>query len=51
MWGIDTEEALHHPQRIAIITRYILEHFAEKTKQSAEAYAMNRLVYVEEVYL
>ncbi|MBO4810928.1 MAG: type I restriction endonuclease subunit R [Prevotella sp.] len=31
VWGIDTDEALHHPQRIRIVTRYILEHFAEKT--------------------
>ena len=32
VWGIDTEEALHDPQRISIITRYIIDHFAEKTK-------------------
>jgi len=49
VWGIDTEEALHSPQRIEIVTRYIIEHFAEKTKQSADAYSMNKLVNVEEV--
>ena len=49
VWGIDKDEALHHPQRISIITRYIIEHFAEKTKQGAEAYGMSRLVNVEEV--
>ena len=49
VWGIDTEEALHNPQRISIITRYIIEHFAEKTKQSADAYTMSKLVNVEEV--
>ena len=49
VWGIDTEDALHNPQRISIITRYIIDHFAEKTKQSADAYTMSKLVNVEEV--
>ena len=49
VWGIDKDEALHHPQRISIITRYIIEHFAEKTKQGAEAYGMNKLLNVEDV--
>ena len=49
VWGIDTEEALHDPKRIEIVTRYILDHFAEKTKQSADAYSMNKLLNVEEV--
>ena len=31
VWGIDTEEALHDKRRIEIVTRYIIEHFAEKT--------------------
>ena len=49
VWGIDTEEALHDPKRIEIVTRYILERFGEKTKQSADAYTMSRLTNVEEV--
>ena len=49
VWGIDKDEALHHPQRISIVTRYIIDHFAEKTKQGAEAYGMSRLLNVEEV--
>ncbi len=49
VWGIDTEEALHSEKRIEIVTRYIIEHFAEKTKQSADAYSMSKLVNVEEV--
>ena len=49
VWGIDTEEALHAEERIAIVTRYIIEHFGEKTKQTADAYAMNKLMNVEEV--
>ncbi len=31
VWAIDKEEALHDPRRIAIVTHYIIEHFAEKT--------------------
>jgi len=49
VWGIDTEEALHDPQRISIVTRYIIEHFAEKTKQTEDAFTMSKLVNVEEV--
>ena len=49
VWGIDTEEALHDPRRIEIVTRYIIEHFAEKTKQGADAYTMSRLLNVSEV--
>jgi type I restriction enzyme R subunit len=49
VWGIDTDEALHNPKRISIITRYIIDHFAEKTKQNAEVYAMSRLTNVQEV--
>ena len=49
VWGIDTEKALHSPKRIEIVTRYIIEHFAEKTKQSADAYSMSKLTNVEEV--
>lgn len=49
VWGIDTEEALHDPKRIEIVTRYIIEHFAEKTKQGADAYAMSKLLNVQDV--
>ena len=50
VWGIDTEEALHNPQRISIITRYIIDRFGEKTKQEAEAYAMSKLLNVQEAF-
>lgn len=49
VWGIDTEEALHDPRRISIVTRYIIERFGEKTKQNAEAYSMSKLMNVAEV--
>ncbi len=31
VWGIDTDEALHDPRRISIVTRYILDNFGTKT--------------------
>lgn len=34
--GINTEEALNHPQRIQKIVSYILEHFAQKTKRNTQ---------------
>ena len=49
VWGIDTDEALHDAKRISIVSRYILDHFAEKTKQSADAYSMNKLLNVVQV--
>ena len=49
VWGIDTEEALHDKRRIEIVCRYILEHFAEKTKQGADSYSFSKLTNVAEV--
>ncbi len=49
VWGIDTDEALHDPRRISIVTRYIINRFAEKTKQGADAYTMSKLMNVSEV--
>ena len=33
VWGIDTEEALQDPRRISIVVKYIIDLFADKTKQ------------------
>ena len=33
VWGIDTDEALHDPRRISIVTKYIIDLFGDKTKQ------------------
>ena len=49
VWGIDTEEALHDPRRISIVTRYIIESFTTKTKQDKDIYTMNRLLNVQDV--
>ena len=48
VWGIDTDEALHSPQRIANNVRYILEHYGQKTKQT-ERYSYSVIKNVVDV--
>ncbi len=47
--NIDRERALMAPERISLITRYILDHFAQKTRRDARSYSFSRLVNVKEV--
>ena len=35
VWGIDTEKAFMSPENISNVTRYILEHFDQKTKRNS----------------
>ena len=49
VWGINTDKALHDPRRISIVTRYIIDRFGVKTKQSGDDYFMSRIENVEEV--
>ena len=48
VWGIDTNDAWRHPERISLVVKYILEHFDEKTKQ-ADIYGMSHLKNVAEM--
>jgi len=48
VWGIETEAALNAPQRISNNVAYILEHFAQKTKQQ-QRYAYSVITNVKEV--
>ena len=48
VWGIETEEALMAPQRIRNNVAYILEHYAQKTKQ-LHRYAYSVVTNVAEV--
>lgn len=48
VWGIETDEALASPKRIANNVSYILEHFAQKTKQQ-ERYSYSVIKNVVEV--
>ena len=48
VWGIETEEALASPKRIANNVAYILDHFAQKTKRQ-ERYTYSVIKNVVEV--
>lgn len=47
--NIDRERALMAPERIALVSKYILEHFAQKTRRDARSYTFSRLTNVGEV--
>lgn len=47
--NIDRERALMAPERVSLITKYILDHFAQKTRRDARSYSFSRLVNVKEV--
>ncbi len=47
--AIDKERAMLAPQRISEVTKYILEHFDQKTKRDCRAYSFNKLMNIEEV--
>ena len=49
VWNIDREKVLMAPQRISLITQYILEHFAQKTKRNDQTFVFSRLENVETV--
>lgn len=48
VWDIEREKALSDPRRIANVSRYILEHYAQQTLQS-EHYKMNIIANVEKL--
>ncbi len=45
---IDREKALASPERISNVTKYIREHFDQKTKRNSKPYAFTRLANVHE---
>lgn len=47
--NIDRERALMAPQRITLVTKYILDHFAQKTRRDARSYTFSRLANIKEV--
>ncbi len=46
---IDRDRILKSPDRISLITRYVLEHFNQKTKRSERAYNFNKLMNIAAV--
>ena len=49
VWDIDREKAFMAPQRIELVTRYILEHFDQKTYRGDKTYQFNILTNIAEV--
>lgn len=49
VWSIDTEKALKDARRIELVTKYIIEHFNQKTKRDERAFAFNKVLNINEV--
>ena len=49
VWDIDREKAFMAPQRISLVTRYILEHFDQKTYRGDKTYIYNTLTNIADV--
>ena len=49
VWDIDREKAYMAPERITLVTQYILEHFDQKTYRGNKTYAFNTLTNISEV--
>lgn len=49
VWDINREKAMMAPKRIELVTRYILEHFDQKTYRGDKSYIFNILTNIEEV--
>ncbi len=49
VWDIDRQKALESPERITKITRYILEHFDQKTYRGEQSFDLRVLTNVSEV--
>lgn len=49
VWDIDRKKAFEAPERIALVTKYILEHFDQKTYRGDRAYVYNKLINISEV--
>ena len=47
--GINIEEALLAPERISAVTKYILEHFNQKTKRNDGHYTFSKVVNISEI--
>ena len=49
VWDIAREKAMMAPQRIQMVTEYILNHFDQKTYRGSRTYAFNALTNISEV--
>lgn len=49
VWDIDRKKALEAPERIKLITEYILNHFDQKTYRGDKTYVYNTLMNIKDV--
>lgn len=49
VWDIDRERAFMAPKRIELVTKYILDHFDQKTYRGSQTYLFNTLTNIKEV--
>lgn len=49
VWSIDTEKALKDARRIELVTKYIIEHFNQKTKRDERAFAFHKITNIQDV--
>ena len=49
VWDINREKAFMAPERISLVTKYILEHFDQKTYRGDKSYIYNQLTNISEV--
>lgn len=49
VWDINREKAMIAPQRIKLVTKYILEHFDQKTYRGDKTYIYNTLTNISQV--
>ena len=49
VWDINREKAMMAPQRISLVTKYMLEHFDQKTYRGGKTYIFNSLTNIAEV--
>lgn len=49
VWDIDREKTYMAPERISLVTKYILDHFDQKTYRGNKTYAFNTLTNISEV--
>ena len=49
VFDIDRDAAYNAPERIALVTKYILDHFSQKTYRNEKSYAHNVISNVHEV--
>lgn len=49
VWDINREKAMMAPKRIELVTKYILDHFDQKTYRGDKTYIYNTLTNIQEV--